>query len=272
MNDPYNGRGFGNKDKTVYPKDTVSPYVPGFMSGGVLGKVNEQRYHTTKVWSDNQQRMVTAAEYLRETEPVEHEFVGKYVEDAVDSATKAGPVKRLKDKYDPRSVAKRYVLENTIEQIPKVGRALSRGISLMGTFDPIEMGDATIEGHRQRKKAEMDAEYNINAIHFKRAEVMAAVRGDKYEPNFLMGIHNVRRVTDGFQNFNPRSDESRTPGQELVWRPDLDQSAEKTEMNMERDDSKAAVLKQRYEQKKAAMGKAYNYNREETKKRVGNIA
>jgi hypothetical protein len=81
------------------------------------------------------------------------------------------------------------------------------------------MGDATIDGARRRATAEERNRFDQLAIHWKRGEVQAAVHGRKYEPNFLMGLSNVRKVTDGMQDFTRMREDS-----SLVDTKSLDES------------------------------------------------
>jgi len=177
------------------------------------------RYETVPVWSDIQGKLVSAGEYLRETEPVEMEMIEQFAEKAVDEASSYGK-KKLKKAigYDK---PKEYVIKQTIGRAGAAGKFAGRAIGKVVGLDVDTMGDATIDGARRRAYDDMRAEYDQLAIHWKRQEVQAAVNGRSYEPNFLMGIANVRRVTDGMQDFTPRREDS-----SFVYRPLFDTSQE----------------------------------------------
>lgn len=174
---------------------------------GFPGDWEKDRLHNgVKVWSDAQQKLVSAYEYLRETEPVERDVIGRMAEDAAEVAHKAAK-KKIKA-LDPESMAKSKAREVFIEAplalVPKAGPALKGIAKTMLGMDVETMGDATITGANRRRREEVRNEYDQLAVHFKRQEVQAAVAGRPYEPNFLMGIEHVRRVTDGMQDFTRR--------------------------------------------------------------------
>jgi hypothetical protein len=186
------------------------------------------RYETIKVWSDSQHKMVSAGEYLRETEPVEMEMVEQLAEKAIDEAAGYGK-KKLKKAvgYDK---PKEYVIKQTLGRAGTVGKFAGKAVSKVVGLDVETMGDATIDGARRRASDAIRQEYDQMAIHWKRSEVQSAVHGRHYEPNFLMGIENVRKVTDGMQDFTPRREDS-----SFVYRPSFDTSqfpAEQTDMNV----------------------------------------
>jgi hypothetical protein len=105
--------------------------------------------------------------------------------------------------------------------IPLIGKALGKTVNTIVGLDVTTMGDATIDGHRRRASDAIRAEYDELAIRFKRDEVKAAVRGEAYQPNFLMGLTNIRKVTDGMQDFTPKREDS-----SFVYRPSFDTSQE----------------------------------------------
>jgi hypothetical protein len=175
------------------------------------------RYDSVRVWSDFQNKMVSAGEYLRETEPVEMEVVERVVDGAVQGVKEVGG-KKLGQKYGESRVRKE-IISHTVAKTPVIGKMLGRTSGTLLGMDVTEMGDATIDGARRRESERMRMEYDQLAIHWKRQEVQAAVNGRSYEPNFLMGIANVRRVTDGMQDFTPRREDS-----SLTYRPMFDTS------------------------------------------------
>jgi hypothetical protein len=177
------------------------------------------RYETIKVWSDAQNRLVSAGEYLRETEPVEMDVIEQTVDGAVQAASEVGG-KQVGRKAGMSRVRK-YAIDQTVGKLPGVGKFLKKTVGNIASVDVTTMGDATIDGARQRATDAMRAEYDQMAIHWKRSEVQAAVHGRAYEPNFLMGLANVRKVTDGMQDFSPMREDS-----SLVYRPNFDTSQE----------------------------------------------
>ena len=183
------------------------------------------RYETVRVWSDAQNRLVSAGEYLRETEPVEMEVLKQTVSKAVDTEQKVLRKqmvrKGLSGIADPEAATRDYVINQTIGKVPIAGKLLGRAASRIVGLDVTTLGDATIDGARRRAQDAMRAEYDQLAVHWKRSEVQAAVHGRSYEPNFLMGIANVRKVTDGMQDFTQRREDS-----SFVYRPSFDTSQE----------------------------------------------
>lgn len=192
------------------------------------GKVKTQdlRLSTVKVWSDIQHKMVPAYEYLRETTPVE-ENIARQVADKAANTERKVLKNQLNRKglaggvLDPVSTGRDYVINATIGRVPLAGKVLGRAASKVAGLDVETMGDATIDGAARRAREAARMEYDQLAVHFKRNEVQAAVRGENYQPNFLMGIEHVRKVTDGFQDFTLKAD---MPGESLIDRRSLDTS------------------------------------------------
>jgi hypothetical protein len=227
------GKGFG--DTPPPPPGQPTPedkYKPGFLARQVkeltdvdvykpkfLRTKDEQRYHTTKVWSDIQGKLVSAAEYLRETEPVEMDFVDKVTAKAVDEA--ADYAKKKAKKAIGYDKPKDYVIKQTFNRAGAAGKFVGKAVGKVVGLDADTMGDATIDGARRRAQDQVREEYDQLAIHWKRSEVQAAVNGRSYEPNFLMGLNNVRKVTDAMQDFTPRREDS-----SFVYRPLFDTSQE----------------------------------------------
>jgi hypothetical protein len=181
------------------------------------------RYETIKVWSDYQGKLVSAGEYLRETEPVAERVLEKTVSEAVDVEQKVLRKQMVRKGglgiADPEAAARDYVINQTVGKVPLAGKLLGRAASKIAGLDVTTMGDATIDGTRRRASDAIRQEYDQLAIHWKRSEVQNAVHGRSYEPNFLMGIANVRRVTDGMQDFTARNTDST-----FVHRQSMDQS------------------------------------------------
>lgn len=204
----------------IVDKNSVRPAV-GY------GKINtaDVRLSTVKVWSDIQRKMVPAYEYLRETSPVEEDIARQIGSEAVGMEQKVlrkqMARKGLPGIADPQSTARDYVINATIGKVPVAGKILGRAASKLAGLDVTEMGDATVDGAKRRANDAARAGYDQLAVHFKRNEVLAAVRGENYQPNFLMGIEHVRKVTDGFQDFTLKSD---MPGENLLDRRSMDMS------------------------------------------------
>lgn len=229
--------------RTGYTKETGPEpdpnYQPGFLAGTLKDmtgislvptvgpmKPSEKRMMSLRVWSDSQQKMVSAMEYLRETDHIET----MVAHDIADTAAK-GELKMLKRRVpwaDPVARSRDIAINATIGKIPVAGKVLGAFTSKVAGVDVTPMGDATAEGNERKKYDEARAEYDKLAIHFKRKEVQSAVRGEKYEPNFLMNIDHVRKVTDGFQDFSEfygRDDslafmdksENAGPNSEAMW-------------------------------------------------------
>jgi hypothetical protein len=253
------GKGFG--DTPPPPPGQLTPedqYKPGFLGKHVqtltgmnvpkpqfLRRKNEQRYNSVKVWSDMQSKLVTAEEYLRETEPVEMDIVDNVVDDSVNTASEVVG-KQFSRKYG-ESAARKEVLAVTVGQVPLVGKVLKKWAGNIAGVDVTEMGDATIEGRKARMTDEMRAGYDQLAVHFKRQEVQAAVNGRPYEPNFLMGIANLRKVTDGFQDFTRRSEDSRLVDRQSLDTSDAGEAYQQALFMQDKDPDKAY--------KKAAVGR-----------------
>lgn len=221
-----------------YPEGGPDPdYKPGWIAqtiGGVFGdsamnrtrpatgygktNTSDLRLSTIKVWSDMQGQMVPAYEYLRETEFVDDSIV-KDVVDGVEET--GGKYARRRFKWlDPEKVAREKVIGATTGLIPVAGKMIGKAAKTVAGLDVTTMGDATIDGAKQRANDAARAEYDRLAVHFKRNEVLAAVRGENYQPNFLMGIEHVRKVTDGFQDFELKGQY----GESFLDRPSMDQS------------------------------------------------
>jgi hypothetical protein len=183
------------------------------------------RYETIKVWSDAQNKLVSAGEYLRETEPVEMEMIESVVDGAVQAVNEVGG-KQAGRKVGMSRVRK-YAIDKTVGQLPMVGKLLKKTAGNIASVDVTTMGDATIDGARRQASDAMRGEYDQLAIHWKRSEVQNAVHGRSYEPNFLMGLNNVRKVTDGMQDFTARREDS-----SFVYRPHFDTSQEQTDMTV----------------------------------------
>jgi hypothetical protein len=181
------------------------------------------RYEGIKVWSDAQNKLVSAGEYLRETEPVAEKVLERTVSKAVDAEQKVLRKqmvrKGLSGVADPEAAARDYVIDKTVAKVPIAGKLLGRAASKIAGLDVTTMGDATIDGARRRASDAIRQEYDQLAIHWKRSEVQNAVHGRPYEPNFLMGLNNVRKVTDGMQDFTARREDN-----SLVYRPHFDMS------------------------------------------------
>lgn len=177
------------------------------------------RYETIKVWSDAQGKLVSAGEYLRETEPVEMDVIEQTVDGAVQAASEVGG-KQIGRKVGMSRIRK-YAIDQTVGKLPMIGKFLKKTVGNIASVDVTTMGDATIDGARRRASDDMRLEYDQMAIHWKRSEVQAAVHGRAYEPNFLMGLNNVRKVTDAIQDFTPRREDN-----SLVYRPNFDTSQE----------------------------------------------
>lgn len=176
------------------------------------------RYETIKVWSDGQGKMVSAGEYLRETEPIEMNTLEHTVENTVESVGIAVD-KKVSRNYGESKV-RDTVIKSTVARTPIVGKLLGKATGTVVGLDVTTMGDATIDGARQRATAEERNRFDQLAIHWKRGEVQAAVHGRPYEPNFLMGLSNVRKVTDGMQDFTKKREDTN-----LVDARTLDESA-----------------------------------------------
>lgn len=157
------------------------------------------RYDSIKVWSDGQGKMVSAGEYLRETEPIEMDTLEHTVENTVQGVGKTVD-KQVSRKYG-ESKGRNMVIKSTIARTPIVGKLLGKAMGGVAGVDVTTMGDATIDGARKRATDAERNRFDQLAIHWKRGEVQAAVHGRPYEPNFLMGLSNVRKVTDGMQDF-----------------------------------------------------------------------
>lgn len=164
------------------------------------------RYDSVQVWSDSQHKMVSAGEYLRETEPVEMDTLEHTVDTAVQSAGKVVD-KQVSRKYGESKV-RSVVVSNTVARTPIVGKLLGKVAGSVAGLDVTTMGDGTIDGARRRATEAERNRFDQLAIHWKRGEVQAAVHGRKYEPNFLMGLSNVRKVTDGMQDFTRMREDS----------------------------------------------------------------
>jgi hypothetical protein len=223
--------------KPQLPPEEGFDYKPGFLAntvGAFFGesaqnKVRPVNYGTTsthqqlrlqtvKVWSDIQGKQVPAFEYLRETEPVEDTIV----RDTVDAASEVGG-KKLKRRFkwlDPEKMVREKAIGATTGLIPMAGKAIGKAGKTITGLDVTMMGDATIDGASRRANEAARAEYDRLAVHFKRNEVMSAVRGDNYQPNFLQGIEHVRKVTDGFQDFELKGQY----GEGFIDRRAMDQS------------------------------------------------
>lgn len=221
-----------------YPEGGPDPdYKPGWIAqtvGGLFGEsamnktrpavgygktnTSDLRLSTIKVWSDMQGQMVPAYEYLRETEFVDDSIV----QDVVDGVEETGgKYARRRFKWlDPEKVAREKVIGATTGLIPVAGKMIGKAAKTVAGLDVTTMGDATIDSAKQRAHDAARAEYDRLAVHFKRNEVLAAVRGDNYQPNFLMGIEHVRKVTDGFQDFELKGQY----GESFLDRPSMDQS------------------------------------------------
>lgn len=219
--DPQNNKG-------VAPLPAEDQYKPSFMkklTGVNFAGVNpfrsqasadihaNVRYDTIKVWSDGQHKMVSAREYLQETEPVEMDTIDHTVKNAVESA---GAVidKNVSRKYGESKV-RGMVINSTIARTPVIGKLLGKAAGAVAGIDVTMMGDATIEGARNRDLAAERNRFDQLAIHWKRGEVQAAVHGRAYEPNFLMGLSNVRKVTDAMQDFTQAGGNSLVDGKAL---------------------------------------------------------
>lgn len=206
--------------KPSFLEKTTGIRFPGlspFVSSDPGSLHRRMQYETVQVWSDMQGKLVSAGEYLRETEPVEMEVI-EQVADAVAQDTSKVVKKNLGRKYG-ESAARKVFLDNTVKRTPVVGKILGKTIGELWGLDVTTMGDATIDGARYRAQKEIRQEYDQLAIHMKRQEVQAAVNGRPYEPNFLMGIANLRRITDGFQDFTPKIGDST-----LVHKQSMDES------------------------------------------------
>ena len=222
-----------------YPEGSTDPnYKPGWIAqtvGGLFGesamnktrpavgygkiKTNDLRLSTVKVWSDMQGQMVPAYEYLRETEFVDDSIVRDVVEGVEETG---GKYARRRFKWlDPEKVVREKAIGATTGLIPMVGKAIGKAGKTVTGLDVTTMGDATIDGAKKRAHDTARAEYDRLAVHFKRNEVMAAVRGENYQPNFLQGIEHVRKVTDGFQDFELKSGY----GESFIDRQSMDQSS-----------------------------------------------
>lgn len=221
-----------------YPEGGPDPdYKPGWIAqtvGGLFGdsamnrtrpatgygktNTSDLRLSTIKVWSDMQGQMVPAYEYLRETEFVDDSIV----QDVVDGVEETGgKYARRRFKWlDPEKVAREKVIGATTGLIPVAGKMIGKAAKTVTGLDVTTMGDATIDSAKQRAHDAARAEYDRLAVHFKRNEVLAAVRGENYQPNFLMGIEHVRKVTDGFQDFELKGQY----GESFLDRPSMDQS------------------------------------------------
>lgn len=254
-----------------YPEGGPDPdYKPGWIAqtiGGVFGdsamnktrpavgygktNTSDLRLSTIKVWSDMQGQMVPAYEYLRETEFVDDSIV----QDVVDGVEETGgKYARRRFKWlDPEKVAREKVIGATTGLIPVAGKMIGKAAKTVTGLDVTTMGDATIDSAKQRAYDAARAEYDRLAVHFKRNEVLAAVRGDNYQPNFLMGIEHVRKVTDGFQDFELKGEY----GESFLDRPSMDQSpageAYREAMWMGKDPSKSYKSAKSASMTKAAM-------------------
>lgn len=227
------------------------------------GKIhsNDLRLSSVKVWSDMQGKLVPAYEYLRETDFVDEHIARQIGSEAVDMEQKVLRKQMIRKGLpgiaDPEAAAKDYVINATIGKVPLAGKILGRTASKLAGLDVTTMGDATIDGERRRAHDAARAEYDRLAVHFKRNEVLAAVRGENYQPNFLMGIEHVRKVTDGFQDFELKGQY----GESFLDRPSMDQSpagdAYRSAMWMGKDPSKSYKSAKSASLTKAAM----NYDR-----------
>lgn len=254
-----------------YPEGNPDPdYKPGWIAqtiGGVFGESamnktrpavgygkihsNDLRLSSVKVWSDMQGKLVPAYEYLRETDFVDDSIV-KDVVDGVEHQAEKYAKRRFKW-LDPEKVVREKAIGATTGLVPVVGKAIGKFGKTVTGLDVTTMGDATIDGAKQRAHDAARAEYDRLAVHFKRNEVLAAVRGDNYQPNFLMGIEHVRKVTDGFQDFELKGQY----GESFLDRPSMDQSpagdAYRSAMWMGKDPSKSYKSAKSASMTKAAM-------------------